>query len=121
MIKNQNVVMWIVTLGLLLIVVGTLLPILRVNTDLWKYLYGSGALVLLIGRIATAVPKGISLRLKRLYRLETWSALLFCVATFFIFYDRAGTRDWLAFTLAGGAIQVYTAFMIPRALRKENP
>lgn len=121
MIKNQNVVMWIITLGLLLIVAGTLLPILRVDTEAWKYLYGSGALVLFIGRLATAVPKGISIRVKRLYRLESWSALLFCVGTFFIFYQYAGARDWLAFTLAGGAIQVYTSFMIPRALRKENP
>lgn len=62
----------------------------------------------------------MSLRLKRLYRLETWSALFFCVGTFFIFYDRAGVSDWLAFTLAGGAVQAYTSIMIPRAMRKEN-
>lgn len=120
MIKNPNITMWIVTLGLLLIGVGTLLPILRVAAPAYKYLYGSGALILFIGRIATAVPQGASIRVKRLFRLETWSALFFCVATFFMFYEGASNTDWIAFTLAGGAVQVYTSFMIPITMRKEG-
>lgn len=120
MIKNQQAVMWIVTIGLLLIVAGTVMPILCVATDAWKYIYGSGALILIIGRLLTPAPAGVSLRVKRLCRLETWSALLFCVATFFMFYPGAGNSDWLAFTLAGGVIQAYTSIMIPRAMRREN-
>lgn len=120
MIKNQNIVMWIVTIGLLLIVAGTLLPILRVHGQAWKYIYGSGAVVLFMGRLVTSVPTDASVRVKRLFRLETWSSAFFCVATFFMFYEHAGATDWLAFTLAGGALQVYTAFMIPRTIRKES-
>lgn len=120
MIKNQNIVMWIVSAGLLLVMAGTLLPLLRLNTGVWRYVYAAGALILIYGRIATAVPAGASTRLRRLFRLETWSAAFFCVATFFIFYEHAGAMDWLAFTLAGGAVQVYTSIMIPRMIRKEN-
>ena len=37
-----------------------------------------------------------------------------------MFYEAAGPRDWIAFTLAGGAIQIYTSIMIPRTIAKEN-
>ena len=40
-----------------------------------------------------------------------------------MFYDPTTARDWLAFTLAGGIIQIYTSIMIPRVeakSRKEN-
>lgn len=112
--------MWLVTVSLLLIMAATVMPLLRVEGEAWKYIYGSGAALLLYGRIASVVPKGASLRLRRLCRLETWCAVLFCVATFFMFYEKAGQMDWLAFTLAGGALQVYTSIMIPRMARKEN-
>ena len=75
--------------------------------------------MLLIGRIFSSY-KGDNLRLKRLYRIESWSAIFFCVAVFFMFYERAGARDWLAFTLAGGAIQIYTSIMIPRTIAKSK-
>ena len=120
MIKNQNIIMWLITVSLLLIMAGTVMPLLRVEGDAWKYIYGSGAVVLLYSHISAIVPKGASLRLRRLYRLETWCAIFFCVATFFMFYEKAGQMDWLAFTLAGGAIQVYTSIMIPRMARKEK-
>ena len=58
------------------------------------------------------------MRVRRLSRIESWSAIFFCVAAFFVFYDQTSLRDWLAFTLAGGCIQAYTSIMIPRALSK---
>lgn len=95
------------------------MPLLMQGTgsDLYKYVYGGGALMLLIGRIFTTY-KGDNLRLKRLYRIEGWSAIFFCVAVFFMFYEDASSRDWIAFTLAGGAIQIYTSIMIPRTIAK---
>ena len=120
MIKNQNIVMWLITVSLLLIMAGTIMPLLRVEGDVWKYIYGSGAALLRYGRISAKTPKGASLRLRRLCRLETWCAIFFCAATFFMFYEKSGQMDWLAFTLAGGAIQVYTSIMIPRVARKEG-
>lgn len=118
-ITSKTVFLWMITIGMLLVAAGTVMPLLMQGTgsDLYKYVYGGGALILLFGRIFTTY-KGDNLRLKRLYRIEGWSAIFFCVAVFFMFYEDASSRDWIAFTLAGGAIQIYTSIMIPRTIAK---
>ena len=121
--QPKGYLLWLITVGMLLVAAGTVMPLLMQNcdpqfNDLYKYIYGSGAVMLLVGRIFTPY-KGSSIRLRRLYRIEGWSAIFFCVATFFMFYQ-VGSRDWLAFTLAGGAIQIYTSIMIPRTIQKER-
>ena len=118
-ITSKTVFLWMITIGMLLVAAGTVMPLLMQGTgsDLYKYVYGGGALMLLIGRIFTTY-KGDNLRLERLYRIEGWSAIFFCVAVFFMFYEDASSRDWIAFTLAGGAIQIYTSIMIPRTIAK---
>lgn len=78
-----------------------------------------GAVLSLIGRIMTPY-RGHNMRVKRLHRIEIWSSVFFCAATFFMFYQTAGARDWLAFTLAGGAVLVYTSIMIPRAEKNRS-
>ena len=110
-------ILLMITISMLLIVAGTILPLFNTGGILFKYIYATGALLLLIGRLLTPY-KGDDLRVKRLYRIETWSAIFFCVAVFFMFYEGAGRTDWLAFTLAGGIIQIYTSIMIPRAIAK---
>lgn len=121
LITSKTVFLWFITIGMLLIAAGTVMPLLMQNgdNDLFKYVYGGGAIMLLIGRLFTSY-KGNNIRLKRLYRIESWSAIFFCVAVFFMFYEGAGARDWLAFTLAGGAIQIYTSIMIPRTIAKND-
>lgn len=57
--------------------------------------------------------------MKRLARLEAWSGVFFCVAAFFMFYDPSSNRDWLAFTLAGGAVQIIVTALQTRLARKE--
>lgn len=112
---------WLIltTLGMLLIVVGTLLPVFGnfFYGSAYKYVYTSGAALLLICRIFTKYT-GKHDRIRRLYRLESWSAIFFCVAAFFMFYEPLAARDWLAFTLAGGAVQVYTSIMIPLTVKR---
>lgn len=108
---------WLASAGLILIFIGTMLMILKSDMG-WKYIYGIGALSLIIGRLMTPY-KGDIFRVKRLSRIEFWSAIFFCVAVFFMFYPGAGAPDWLAFTLAGGAIQAYTSIMIPYIESKE--
>lgn len=123
--KQPNAIFfWLITIGMLLIAIGTIMPLLPQslqsdNADTFKYVYGAGAIMLLIGRLFTSY-KGSHIRLKRLYRIEGWSAIFFCVAVFFMFYEGAGNRDWLAFTLAGGVIQIYTSIMIPRIIAKDG-
>lgn len=103
--------------GMLLIAAGIILPFfIGINNYTFKIIYAAGALLLLVGRLL-APDHSKNLRLRRLHRLESWSALIFCVGAFFLFYNQPGTpalRDTIAFTLAGAAIQIYTSIMIPR-------
>lgn len=111
---------WIIlmTLAMLLIVAGTVIPVFRLHTPVYKYIYTAGAALLLVTRLFTPY-KGKVHRLRQLYRIESFSAIFFCVAAFFMFYEPYSARDWLAFTLAGGAVQIYTSIMIPRVISKE--
>ena len=106
--------------GLLLIAVGTLLPLLRVVSPVTRVLYSAGAVILLVSRIIRPSYKGKSLRVKRLMRIEFWSAIIFCAGAFFLWYPGAGPMDWLAFTIAGGFLEAYTSIMIPRTRAKEE-
>lgn len=109
-----------VTVGLLAIMVAACLPLLKVRGDLFRYIYAAGALILLGGRfVAPPVAKDASLRLRRLLRVEIWSALIFVAGAVFMFVPSAGWSDWIAFTLAGGLLTIYTSVMIPRQKLKE--
>lgn len=106
-------------IGLILVMAGTALPLLRLDTEIYRYIFSAGALLVVVGRLFMPY-NGPSLRIKRLCRLEVWSGLFFCAAAFFMFWKGAGPTDWIAFTLAGAAIQIYTSIMIPRTRRKEE-
>ena len=116
---------WVTALavaGLLAIAVGTFMPIINVHTGSaamwWKYVYAGGALCFLAGKLLSPY-KGEHPRIRGLYRIESWSAVFFCVAAFFLFYNGSVTRDSWAFTLAGGALLIFTTIQIPRIARKE--
>ena len=112
----------IAMLGLITIAVGTLLPIfaVRIGPDAvswWKYVYAAGAVCFLLGKLFSPYT-GIHPRIKRLYRIEAWSAVFFCVAALFLFLDMNTMRDVWAFTLAGGALLIFTTIAIPRTVSK---
>lgn len=108
-----------VNIGLLLIVIGTALPLFHVTGIVPGILYAAGAAMVLVGRLFAPKHKNASLRVRRLARLEIWVGLIFCTGAFFIFYtpDR---MDWLAFTLAGAAVQIYVSLAMPRAQAKDT-
>lgn len=115
---------WVIvaTIGLLTIAVGTLLPIFSVKigpeaVSWWKYVYAAGALCFLLGKLFSPYT-GIHPGIKRLYRIEAWSAVFFCVAAAFLFLDMNTLRDVWAFTLAGGALLIFTTIAIPRTVNK---
>lgn len=110
----------IAPVGLLLIAGATVVPLFfgPQYDGIWhKASYASGAIILLICRLFSPY-RGDDMRLRRLHRIESWSAIFFCVACFFMFWPDAAMRDWLAFTLAGAAIQIYTSIAIPSRERK---
>lgn len=109
---------WLVTIGLLGVAAGAVLPILQgsFGSHLYAWIYGSGALLSLAGRIFMRAPRSSTV-LRRLYRIETWSSIFFCAAAVFM-YMRTAPRDWIALTLAGGMVMLYTSIRIPREIRK---
>lgn len=109
--------------GLIAVAVGVMMPIMSHNFDgqAFKWVYTAGAFLTLLARLfQPAPPQGAPLKLRRLMRMESWSAILFCVAAFFAFYSAPVFRDWLAFTLAGAAIQIYSSVALQIAMRKNK-
>lgn len=110
--------LWIMNLGLLLIVAATALPLFHVTGDTFRWIFSAGALLAIAGRLCAPGYRGTIVRVRRLARIEMWACIVFCAGAFFMWYDRQST-DWLAFTLAGGLLEVYVSLMIPRTLSKE--
>lgn len=108
-------------LALLVMFLATLVPFLLMDNmiarEVFPYVYSAGALALLLVRLFTPF-RGKDLKLKGWHRIESWTAIIFCVAAFFLFYDPNQLRDWLAFTLAGAVLQAITSIAIPAREKK---
>lgn len=105
--------------GMLLILAGIFVPFFTgPHEEIYKYIYGAGAVMNLVGRLFTTY-QGRNLRVKRLMRIEVWASLFFCVAVYFMFAD-PDPRNWIVFVLAGGVLMAYTSFMIPRVQRRDG-
>ena len=107
--------------ALLIIFIATLVPFFRMGNAVaravFPYVYSAGALALLLVRLFTPF-KGTDLRLRGWHRIESWTAIIFCVGAFFLFYNPGELRDWLAFTLAGAVLQAVTSIAIPMREKK---
>lgn len=108
-------------LALLVIFLATLVPFFLMGQqwarEAFPYVYSAGALALLLVRLFTPF-KGSDMRLKRWHSIESWTAIIFCVGAFFLFYNPHQLRDWLAFTLAGAVLQAITSIAIPAREKK---
>lgn len=102
--------------ALLLVLASTAAPFFLSSyaavQKIYPYIYSAGGLLLLVCRLFDG-RSSTDMRLKRLYRLDVWVAIIFCVAAFFLFYNPGQLRDWIAFTLAGAVVQIYTSLAIP--------
>lgn len=83
----------------------------------YKYLYAAGAVIMFVCSLLSPY-RGKDLKLRRLYRIQSWGAIMFCAATFFLFWPEGTMRDWIAFTLAGAVIRAYSNFAIVARQRK---
>ena len=103
-------------MALILVLAATVVPFfLRLQgwaMTAYPWVYTAGAFLLLVVRMFTPY-RGSDLRVKRLHRMEMWVAIFFCAGAAFLFYPGGTLRDWLAFTLAGAALQIYTSIAIP--------
>ncbi len=118
--SREQVTLWGANIGMLCLLIAGAMPLFSLGpVAAWKWLYAIGAAIVLICRIVqpTEMP---TLRARRLRRMEFWSAVVWAVGVFFIFYKGAGPTDWLAFFLAGGVLQAYASLAMPSALKAKD-
>lgn len=109
---------WLVSLGLLAIMAS--MPLIMHNSRLYGCIYAAGCVMLFVGRLLGGHPSKVaSLRLRRLCRMELWTALIFAVGAVFIFLPQGRGNDWIAFTMAGAVLTLFTSIMIPRQKAKD--
>lgn len=116
--NKSQVLEWILMAGLLVMLTMALLPLLNVNQEWMRWVYAGGAAVVLVMRLLQRY-KGRNLRVKRLYRINVMSAVLYCASAAMLFYSK-DTQDWIAFLMAGAVLQTYASYMIDHELKKEE-
>ncbi len=76
-----------------------------------------GAIGMFIARI-TRRYRGNNIRLRRLYRQELFSSVIFLAAAALMYWR--GGADWVVLFIMGTVIQIYTSIIIPREETKEK-
>lgn len=105
-----------VNIGLLAILAALAFPLLHIDAQVTRIVFTVSTGIYVVGRLL-AYPYGetFNVRVKRLLHIEVVSALMFLLATFFFWYRPATGTDWVAFTLAGAILVIYTSIALPRA------
>ena len=76
---KEKILNIILIVGLLIITAMALLPLLNIDGEWMRWLFAAGALMVLVVRVLERYD-GDNLRIKRLYRINIISALLFCAS-----------------------------------------
>ena len=114
----------VLSVAMLMIMMPVLLNLLLFDWPWLNYVFAVGAVAALVVRILDKYP-GSNLRIKRLYRISTVSAVCYCLAAYFKFshdmylFPYASGYDWLGFLTAGAALQIYAAFVRGYEEKKE--
>lgn len=113
------------SIAMLVLLASAVLPLAPQSNMLWM---GWGRLAFAFGAIVVATVRVLqrlarrkqkySLRVRRLFTLEFWSAMCYLLSALFTFAD-AYHSTWLGFLTAGACVQVYASFMIDRQLKKD--
>lgn len=122
--KKTRILGHILSVAMLMIMIPVLLQLLLVKWAGFNYVFAAGAVATLVVRIMDNYT-GTNLRIKRLYRIATVSAICYCVSAYLKFsaemhfFPYATGYDWLGFLMAGAALQVYSALVIDYVERKK--
>ncbi|MCH5235369.1 MAG: hypothetical protein J1E16_08730 [Muribaculaceae bacterium] len=133
--KRRKQVEGTATFGLILICVALVAPFTSPANieylNVFRWIYGSGALIYLVARLVDISDPMDSPRLKRLRRMEFWAGVSFGLATAFWFigqhkyhndpYIGALAVLWntIMFTLIGALIQIVASWLIYSQAKKE--
>lgn len=131
--KRRKQVETTATFGLILICVALVAPFTSPTSmeylDVFRWIYGSGALIYIVARVVDITDPKDSLRLKRLRRMEFWAGVSFGLATAFWFIGQhrlgpnagalAVLQNTIMFTLVGALIQIVASWLIYSQTKKE--
>ena len=131
--KRRKQVEGIATFGLILICVALVAPFTSPASmeylAVYRWIYGSGALIYLVARVVDITDPKDSMRLRRLRRMEFWAGVAFGLATafWFIGMHRLGPyagalavlKNTITFTLVGALIQIIASWLIYSQTKKE--
>jgi len=103
------------------LMLATVIPLFSNQWPAWqRYMLAAGAVGTLIAQILIPSPSE-ELRIKRLSRMNVWSAIVYCVAAYCLFSSNFDMkRSWVAFLLAGAAIQIYATLMISKLCQQKK-
>lgn len=116
--NRQKIAAILLPVGLMTLIAVAIIPLIGFSHPWLKYIYSAGAVLTLLARFIDNYG-GKNLAIKRLYRIQTMSAICFCISAGLLFYS-GSEKDWLAFLTAGAALQIYTLFRIQSEEKKEN-
>ena len=131
--KRRKQVETTATFGLILICVALVAPFTSPASmeylNVFRWIYGSGALIYIVARVVDISDPKDSPRLKRLRRMEFWAGVSFALATAFwvIGQHRLGPyagalavlQNTIMFTLVGAVIQIIASWLIYSQTKKE--
>ena len=119
--KKENVLNILLSVGMVILLLSAFLPLVDVKTPWLRYIFTFAAMLIVVVRVfqrAARRKQTFSLRVRRLFTMEFWSAMCYVVSPLFLFSDPYHST-WLGFLTAGAVVQVYASFMIDYQLRKE--
>ena len=133
--KRRKQVEGTATFGLILICVALVAPFTNPTSveylNVFRWIYGSGALIYLVARLVDISDPKDSPRLKRLRRMEFWAGVSFGLATAFWFIGQhrfhndpyigalAVLQNTIMFTLIGALIQIVASWLIYSQTKKD--
>ena len=119
--KKENVLNILLSVGMVILLLSAFLPLVDVKTPWLRYIFTFAAMLIVVVRVfqrAARRKQTFSLRVRRLFTMEFWSAMCYVVSALFLFSDPYHST-WLGFLTAGAVVQVYASFMIDYQLRQE--
>ena len=131
--KRRKQVEGTASFGLILICVALVAPFTTPTSieylDVFRWIYGAGALIYLIARLVDISDPQESPRLKRLRRMEFWAGVSFALAFAFWFIGMhqmgpyagalAVLKNTITFTLVGAVIQIISSWLIYSQMKKD--
>ena len=121
---NPAVLNLSLSVAMLALLVAAFLPLININAPWLRIVYCVGAVATVVVRLLQRLEyrrnPDTPTRVRRLQHIEFWSAIAYLASAYFMIDDPYRPGNWLAFLLAGAALQLFTSFMIPYADKKEQ-